>query len=208
MSARERMLGDIRRALAAGQGHAAASDPLPIEHGTVESARLVEQFAQRVAEYKAWVGVCRPAELAAQVASRLALRGERFVAAHDFPAAIVGEQWLVRDAGLTYAEIAAADGVVSLAAVGIAQTGTIILDAGVGQGRRVITLLPDFHLCIVQASQIVVDVPTAMRAVAPAVHERRAPLTLISGPSATSDIELNRVEGVHGPRQLEVLIVE
>jgi L-lactate dehydrogenase complex protein LldG len=138
----------------------------------------------------------------------LALRGQRFVAAHDFPAAIVGEQWLVRDAGLTYAEIAAADGVVSLAAVGIAQTGTIILDAGVGQGRRVITLLPDFHLCIVQASQIVVDVPTAMRAVAPAVHERRAPLTLISGPSATSDIELNRVEGVHGPRQLEVLIVE
>jgi L-lactate dehydrogenase complex protein LldG len=92
--------------------------------------------------------------------------------------------------------------VITSCAVAIAETGTLILDGSSGQGRRVITLIPDYHLCVVFADQIVADVPDAL-----ARLEATRPLTMISGPSATSDIELNRVEGVHGPRTLEVIIV-
>jgi L-lactate dehydrogenase complex protein LldG len=116
----------------------------------------------------------------------------------------------LRDAArprLTKEELDKSDGVLTSCALGIAQTGTIVLDAGEGQGRRALTLLPDYHLCIVREDQIVGLVPEAFAMLENTVKNEGRAITFISGPSATSDIELNRVEGVHGPRTLEVLIV-
>ncbi|MQA95711.1 MAG: lactate utilization protein C [Streptosporangiales bacterium] len=109
---------------------------------------------------------------------------------------------LTDDPSLTPAELDAADGVITGCAVAIAETGTIVLDAGPGQGRRALTLVPDYHLCVVLPDQIVASVPEAVSRLRP-----DRPLTWVSGPSATSDIELDRVEGVHGPRTLEVVLV-
>jgi L-lactate dehydrogenase complex protein LldG len=128
----------------------------------------------------------------------------------------VPEDWLpctvelLRDTGsspLAYAQLDASDGVLTGCALGIAQTGTIVLDGGSAQGRRALSLLPDYHLCIVFEHQIVGLVPEAIARLGDTVRRTGRPITLVSGPSATSDIELNRVEGVHGPRTLEVLVV-
>jgi L-lactate dehydrogenase complex protein LldG len=116
----------------------------------------------------------------------------------------------LRDAArprLTSQELDESDGVITGCALGIAQTGTIVLDSGRAQGRRALTLLPDYHLCVVREDQIVGLVPEAFTRLEATVREERRAVTFISGPSATSDIELNRVEGVHGPRALDVLIV-
>ena len=109
---------------------------------------------------------------------------------------------LVVDDGLSPRELDALDGALTGCALAIAETGTIVLDGGELSGRRALTLVPDLHVCVVEAAQVVATVPDAIRA----LDRARGPITLVSGPSATSDIELSRVEGVHGPRRLEVVL--
>jgi len=178
--------------------------------GSATAAELITRFTERLVDYKAKVRRVTAAELPSAIAAACAARGvRRLVAPADLP-----ERWvpteveLLRDTGgaLSNQQLDASAGVLTGSALAIAQTGTIVLDGGPAQGRRVLTLLPDYHLCVVRAEQIVELVPEAIMRLVAMAAERR-PITLISGPSATSDIELIRVEGVHGPRTLEVLIV-
>jgi L-lactate dehydrogenase complex protein LldG len=178
------------------------TDPSPREE-------RIERFIERVAEYKAAVRRVAPEDLPAAIATACAARDvRRLVVPPDVPG-----EWLpqgveiLRDNALTNEQLDTSDGVLTGCALGIAQTGTIVLDSGPGQGRRAITLLPDYHLCVIRDDQVVGLVPEAVARLGEAVRVGRRPLTWISGPSATSDIELNRVEGVHGPRTLEVLVV-
>lgn len=164
-------------------------------------------FRDRVQDYRARAFLVTEAGLPAAIAQACQDRGaKRLVVPVDLPGAwLPPEPQAVRDHGLSYQEIESADGVVTGCALAIAQTGTIVLNAGEHQGRRVLTLLPDHHLCVVRADQIVGLVPEAVRGLA---GTATAPQTWISGPSATSDIELSRVEGVHGPRRLDVFILQ
>jgi L-lactate dehydrogenase complex protein LldG len=170
--------------------------------------QLVAHLAERVAEYAAEVRLVATGELADAVTQACTEMGvRRVVVPPRLPAG-----WrprdveLTEDAGLAASELDAVDGVVTGCAVAIAETGTIVLDGSPVCGRRLLTLVPDHHICVVLAGQIVELVPEAIAAVAPAVREGRRPITFVSGPSASSDIELSRVEGVHGPRHLRVLI--
>ncbi len=191
--------------------HAALADrpaPVPVDRSyraAAASGDVVDLFAERVGDYRAAVQIVTGAGLPAALSDALDQRGAHTVAVpadlppHWLPAHLEQQP---DDPPLSHAELNAVDGVVTGAAVAIATTGTIVLDGGAAQGRRVLTLLPDLHACVVRAEQIVPDVPDAMSRLDPA-----RPLTWISGPSATSDIELDRVEGVHGPRRLLVFIV-
>jgi L-lactate dehydrogenase complex protein LldG len=211
--AKDEILGRIRTALRdvpAGE----TPDAVPVERSYrradgASRDELVEHFIDRVAEYKARVVRVAAADLPAAIASSCSERGvRRLVVPADLPAgwAPDGVQ-LLRDPGLSNEEIERSDGVLTGCALGIAQTGTIVLDGGPGQGRRALTLLPDYHLCVVRDGQVVGLVPEAVANLHDAARAPGRPITWISGPSATSDIELNRVEGVHGPRTLDVLVV-
>jgi L-lactate dehydrogenase complex protein LldG len=165
---------------------------------------LLAVTQERIADYKATVH--RSTDLVATIAEVLTARGRgKMIAPADLPAEwrIPGVDWALDDPPLDVDTMAASDGVLTGCAAAIAETGTIILDSGPAQGRRALTLLPDYHLCVIRAEQIVGTVPEAIARVRP-----DRPLTFISGPSATSDIEFNRVEGVHGPRTLDVIIAE
>jgi L-lactate dehydrogenase complex protein LldG len=206
MTARDDVLAAVRAALAPGR----PSEPdTPYARGAdagtasetrpaVDKAAMLDLFAERVADYRATVTRCAAADLEATVTR--ALDGSSTVVIPDGLG--LNLQGAVVDDALTHAELDAIDAVVTSAAVGIAETGTVILDHGPGQGRRAVTLLPDLHVCIVHERQVVPDVPDAF----PRLDPHR-PQTWISGPSATSDIELSRVEGVHGPRHLHVILV-
>ena len=213
MSGRDEVLARIRAALADDGETARPASTGPASTGTqfrtrgnLEPGPLLDLLAERLADYRALVRRAAPAELDAAVGASLADRGARRIvvpAGLDLPALPDGIE-IVTDDGLSAHDLDAFDGVVTGAAVAIAETGTIVLDGSPDQGRRAITLVPDYHLCIVHAAQVVELVPEAItRLAARAGH----PLTWISGPSATSDIELKRVEGVHGPRTLEVILV-
>jgi len=195
MSARDDILRKVRAALD-GVEPGYAVPPAP---RIAPLADVVGHFAERVEDYKAVVERCTPDELAARVAAALP-DGARVVVPAGLSVDVPGAD---EDAGFSAYELDAYDAVVTEARVGIAETGTIVMDHGPGQGRRAISLVPDLHVCIVRTDQVVPDVPDAMPLLDPA-----RPHTWISGPSATSDIELDRVEGVHGPRTLHVLLVD
>jgi L-lactate dehydrogenase complex protein LldG len=193
MSAKDDILARVRAAL----GPAPEVPEVPRGYraaGTLSRDGVVELFCERVSEYQATVRRVAPAELDAAV--REALGGAAKVAS-----TFAGDD----DPPLGIAELDALDAVVTGAALAIADTGTIVLDSGPESGRRALTLVPDHHVCVVRAETIVPSVPDAVAALAEAARAGR-PVTFVSGPSATSDIELDRVEGVHGPRRLDVIV--
>ena len=162
-----------------------------------------------MAEYKATVHRTQEPDIAATVAEICNAEGARRLGIPpDLPASWRPDKTeLSEDEGLTPAELDGLDGALTACAVAIAETGTFVLDGGPGQGRRALTLVPDLHVCVVRADQVVGIVPEAIARLEQAVRAGRA-VTFVSGPSATSDIELDRVEGVHGPRILHVLVVD
>jgi L-lactate dehydrogenase complex protein LldG len=214
MSSRDDVLARIRAARPDVPGDQ-PPDPFRIPR-TYQTSRtipegLVTRFCERVAAYRAEIEVVAAGEVPATITKVLTGLGARRVAyATGLP-----QPWRTPGPGsglqpvsddpndpLGVAELQRLDAVVTAAAVGIAQTGTVVLDGSAACGRRALTLVPDAHVCLVAVTDIVDDVCAAVALLSP-----RRPLTWVSGPSATSDIELNRVEGVHGPRRLYVLVV-
>ena len=213
-SAREAVLNAIRQSLQDVPTSEKPEDVTVLRDyclvDTQPRSHIIELFIDRLVDYKAAVTRVKPAELAAAVATACSQRGvHKLVIPADIPA-----EWLpaglslMREPGLTQDDLEASQGVLTGCKLGIAQTGTIVLDCGATQGRRILTLLPDYHLCVVFESQVVGLVPEGISRITADASGPTRPITFISGPSATSDIELNRVEGVHGPRTLEVLLVE
>ncbi|MCL7427722.1 lactate utilization protein C [Streptomyces sp. YS415] len=209
MSSRERILGRVRRALA----DVGPDEDTPVEraylrqHGERTAEETVGLLAENLADYRAVVHRCIPGDLPATIAGLLAARGARTVIVppglEPSWLALADAEQVPDSTESTPHELDRVDSVVTACSVAIAETGTIVLDGGPDQGRRRITLVPDHHVCVVRVpEQVVSSVPQSLERLDPA-----RPLTWISGPSATSDIELDRVEGVHGPRTLEVILV-
>jgi L-lactate dehydrogenase complex protein LldG len=186
----------------------APSIPAPSSEGL---PALLERFCDRVRDYGAVASRVGRDEVAATVAEIAARhRARRLVVPAGLPrrwrAALL--ELVDDDERLGPRELERFDGALTAAALAVAETGTLVLDGGPNQGRRALTLLPDLHVCVVDAARVVADVPDAIAALEPALREHRRPVTFISGPSATADIELRRVQGVHGPRRLEVILAE
>jgi L-lactate utilization protein LutC len=202
MTARDVVLERVRQAVA-GALPAPITRSYSVEGSAPETR--VEAFVDRVRDYRATVLEVDDAAVAA--AEVLAAHGARRIGIpRDLDARLrpAGVE-LVEDEALSPQQLDELDGALTTCAAACAVTGTIALDGGSGQGRRALTLLPDLHICVVREDQIVETVPELVRRLEPAAADGR-PLVLVSGPSATSDIELQRVEGVHGPRQLVVIV--
>jgi len=206
--ARELVLDAVRGALAG----AAPAEAVPREylrHGTLDAQARIALLCERISDYRAQVHRVDAADLAATIGDAFARQSATRVCV---PAGVPA-QWrpagldLLTDDGLSFDALDRLDGVLTGATLAIAQTGTIVLTAAPAEGRRALTLVPDLHVCVVGEEQVVETVPEALAPLAELVRTRRSPITLISGPSATSDIELRRVEGVHGPRRLIVIVV-
>jgi L-lactate dehydrogenase complex protein LldG len=204
-AAREEVLGRIRSALATGVD--VPSVPREYRQAGAPAADIVDLFCRRAADYLATVTPVAPDRLEAALAEACARRGTRSIVTAPGAPWRVAELAMVADsAGVPATELDGYDAALTGCALAIAETGTVVLDGAAASGRRALTLVPDHHLCVVDAAQIVSGVPDAIGALAPAAEEGR-PITFVSGPSATSDVELERVEGVHGPRLLDIFVV-
>ena len=223
-SSREAILGGIRSALAVparadGHVHHEAGSTEYQRAGTLAPEERIALFAHRLRDYDAELQHCAsPAEVPAAILSVLAPRvgpgGRlRIAVPSGFPAELMPAmtplpegslEWLIDDPPLSNAELDGADGVLTRATVAVAISGSIALQHGPAEGRRVLTLLPDFHLCVLGESELVETLPEALARLHPTASR---PTTFFSGPSATADIEMTRIKGVHGPRFLAVLLV-
>ena len=209
--ARSLILGRIRDILGDRPKAAAADAYSRIPRGYAQAGSRTDEarvdlFADRLEHYQVGVFRADRASLGRAIGEALTRRGK---ARMLVPAGIAGD-WLppglefAEDRGLTHAELDRAEGVLTGCSVAIALTGTIVLRHGQGEGRRALTLVPDYHLCVVMREQIVETVPEAIRLLA---QWNPLLVTTISGPSATADIEMTRIRGVHGPRTLDVIVV-
>jgi len=202
-AAREAILAHVRGAVGGAQPPTVPRDYR--RAGTLDLEARVALLCSRISDYRAEVRRVPPDELPAAIAAAFESRSAARV---GVPAGLPsawrpGGLTVVEDSGLTPAELDRLDGVLTSCTLAIAETGTLVLAGGPTEGRRALTLVPDLHVCVVEEGQVVELVPEALAALA---GQARRPLTFVSGPSATSDIELNRVEGVHGPRALVVLV--
>ncbi|MCA2213234.1 LutC/YkgG family protein [Jidongwangia harbinensis] len=195
MSARDEVLRRVRAALE----DSPAPGPVPRAYRREFPPADLTLLVERLVDYRA---VVHRGDPVADVVAEL-VTGTLVVPPGIDPDWLPSTVDVRRDDGLPAGLLATVDAVLTAAAVAIAETGTIVLDGSPDQGRRIISLLPDLHVCVVRPEQVVASVPEALARLDP-----RRPLTWISGPSATSDIELNRVEGVHGPRNLHVILLE
>ncbi|MBA2738557.1 MAG: LUD domain-containing protein [Nocardioidaceae bacterium] len=205
VTARDEVLGRVRAAL--GELRGTLPGVPRSYHGAGAGPVDLDLLVDRLRDYHALVRTNGDGHtVAGLLADAVRERGARsFVVPAGVPPAwleALGSGVLVDDGTLTPVDLDAVDGVVTGCALAIAETGTIVLDASADQGRRLLSLVPDYHLCVVREEDVVATVPDAVARLDPT-----RPLTWISGPSATSDIELERVEGVHGPRTLEVILV-
>lgn len=218
MSAKSEIMQRIRTALEDVPDIPAVDDaPVPWEFGRAvdlsAAGEILDVFVERVEDYHATVVRCPAADLPVAIADGLRATGATSAVVPeglnpDWLSAADGVQFTVETMPhLSPHELNRIDAVVTASAVGVAETGTIVLDHSAEQGRRALTLVPDRHIVVIGADQVVSGVPEAVALLRPAVEAGR-PLTWISGPSATSDIELSRVEGVHGPRHLFVILVQ
>jgi L-lactate dehydrogenase complex protein LldG len=209
-AAREQILARIRRGLADVPSNERPEEvPVPRRYLEHEPEATLDRFVERVAEYGSVVHLVGEDEIAATVEAASRDFGvTTLVVPVGLPAA-----WIPRDidgipdAGLGVRDLDRIGAALTGCALGIAETGTVVLDAGPTQGRRALTLVPDVHLCVIEEDQVVDGVPAALHRLSAELRTLRRPLTLVSGPSATSDIELERVEGVHGPRRFALIVV-
>ena len=219
MSAKAEILARVRAAVTDLTSPLGARGEVPwVDQVSASPAETIELFVENVLDYKAEVARVAPDAVGRAVAEALAAYGSTSVVVpsgvdREWVADLGAGVRVVADEGLGALDLDAIDAVLTASAVSIATTGTIVLDHGPDQGRRALSLVPDVHVCVVRAEQVVHDVPEAVARLRSAVEPDASagmprPLTWISGPSATSDIELDRVEGVHGPRTLHVILIE
>jgi L-lactate dehydrogenase complex protein LldG len=209
--AREAILDRIRAGLGDSARANIAADYAAVPRTYIRAGQLdlearLHMLKERLRDYDTHVVEGNAASLPGTIAEVLiGHRQKKVIAADGLPPGMLPQDFPLipeREAGIE--ELNACDGVITVCSVAIAFTGTLVLTHGPGQGARRLTLVPDRHLCIVRADQVVETVPEAMGRLAPFATD---PLTFISGPSATADIELTRIRGVHGPRFLDVVLV-
>jgi len=208
-SARSEVLGRIRDAIGGSTpGREAEYAAIPrhyVRNGSLDASGKLELLVDRLHDYGATVFYAREGEVAACVAAALKFRQKRsLLIPRDLPRAWLPDGFNFFREGASYEEVDASEGVLTDCALAIAITGSIVLRHSAGEARRALTLIPDYHLCVVFASQVVETVPEGieqMKAFA------QVPITTIAGPSATADIEMIRVKGVHGPRTLDVILI-